>query len=57
MKKTDIIVTRAGASTLSEIIALKLPSIIIPSPYVTNNHQYKNLFCPHYLSFPVGQCL
>ena len=42
MKKTDIIVTRAGASTLSEIIALKIPSIIIPSPYVTNNHQYKN---------------
>jgi len=42
MKKADIIVTRAGASTLSEIIALKLPSIIIPSPYVTNNHQYKN---------------
>lgn len=42
MKRTDIIVTRAGASTLSEIIALKLPSIIIPSPYVPNNHQYKN---------------
>jgi len=42
MKKADIIVTRAGASTLSEIIALKVPSIIIPSPYVTNNHQYKN---------------
>lgn len=42
MKKTDIMVTRAGASTLSEIMALKIPSIIIPSPYVTNNHQYKN---------------
>lgn len=42
MKKTDIMVTRAGASTLSEIIALQIPSIIIPSPYVTNNHQYKN---------------
>ena len=42
MKKTDIMVTRAGASTLSEIIALKIPSIIIPSPYVPNNHQYKN---------------
>ena len=42
MKKTDIIVTRAGASTLSEIIALDLPSILIPSPYVPNNHQYKN---------------
>lgn len=42
MKKTDIIVTRAGASTLSEIIALNVPSILIPSPYVPNNHQYKN---------------
>lgn len=42
MKKTDLIVTRAGATTLSEIIALGLPSIIIPSPYVPDNHQYKN---------------
>lgn len=42
MKKTDIIVTRAGASTLSEIIALNIPSILIPSPYVPNNHQFKN---------------
>lgn len=42
MKRTDIMVTRAGASTLSEIIALQIPSIIIPSPYVPNNHQYKN---------------
>lgn len=42
MKRTDIMVTRAGASTLSEIIALEIPSIIIPSPYVPNNHQFKN---------------
>ena len=42
MKKTDLIVSRAGASTLSEIIALNIPSILIPSPYVPNNHQYKN---------------
>ncbi len=42
MKNTDVIVTRAGASTLSEIVALKIPSILIPSPYVPNNHQYKN---------------
>ena len=35
-------VTRAGASTLSEVIALKIPSILIPSPYVPNNHQFKN---------------
>lgn len=42
MKSTDLIVTRAGASTLSEVIALNIPSILIPSPYVPNNHQYKN---------------
>lgn len=42
MKVTDLMVTRAGASTMSEITALELPSIFVPSPYVTNNHQYKN---------------
>ena len=42
MKNCDLIITRAGASTLSEILALKKPSIIIPSPYVANNHQYYN---------------
>lgn len=42
MKKTDLMVSRAGASTMSEIMALGIPTIFIPSPYVTNNHQYKN---------------
>ncbi len=42
LKKTDLVITRAGASTLSEIISLKVPSILIPSPYVANNHQYVN---------------
>lgn len=42
MKKTDLIVTRAGASTIAEITAIGLPSIFIPSPYVTHNHQEKN---------------
>ena len=42
LKNTDLIVTRAGASTLSEIIALRVPSILIPSPYVPNNHQFIN---------------
>lgn len=42
MKKTDLMITRAGASTLSEIIALNIPSILIPSPFVPNNHQFKN---------------
>ena len=42
MKCTDVMVSRAGASTMSEIMALGIPTIFIPSPYVTNNHQYKN---------------
>ena len=42
MKITDLMVSRAGASTMSEIMALGIPTIFIPSPYVTNNHQYKN---------------
>ena len=42
MKITDLMVTRAGASTMSEITALGVPAIFIPSPYVANNHQYKN---------------
>lgn len=42
MKDAYLIITRAGASTISEILALKIPSILIPSPYVANNHQYYN---------------
>ena len=42
LKSTDLIISRAGASTISEITAIGLPSILVPSPYVTNNHQYKN---------------
>lgn len=42
MKNMDLVVSRAGASTMSEIISLNIPSILIPSPYVPNNHQYKN---------------
>ena len=42
MKNIDIIVSRAGASTLEEILVLGIPNILVPSPYVPNNHQYKN---------------
>ena len=42
LKNTDLIVSRAGASSIAEVTALKIPSILIPSPYVTHNHQYKN---------------
>ncbi len=42
LKKTDLVVSRAGASTIAEITALGVPSILVPSPYVTHNHQMKN---------------
>jgi UDP-N-acetylglucosamine--N-acetylmuramyl-(pentapeptide) pyrophosphoryl-undecaprenol N-acetylglucosamine transferase len=42
LKGIDLIVARSGATTLAEITALGLPSILIPSPYVTANHQEKN---------------
>ncbi len=42
MKSADLIISRAGASTISEILATNIPSILIPSPYVPNNHQYYN---------------
>ena len=42
LKDTDLLVSRAGASTIAEITAIGLPAILVPSPYVTNNHQYKN---------------
>lgn len=42
LKEVDLVIARAGATSLAEITALGLPSILIPSPYVTNNHQYKN---------------
>lgn len=38
----DLVVSRAGATTLAEITSLGIPSILVPSPYVTNNHQEKN---------------
>ena len=42
MKDADLMISRAGASTISEITGIGLPSILVPSPYVTHNHQYLN---------------
>ncbi len=42
LSASDVVVCRAGASSLSEIQALGKPSILIPSPNVTENHQYHN---------------
>lgn len=41
-KDVDVMVSRSGATTISEIISYKVKTIFIPSPYVTDNHQYKN---------------
>ena len=38
----DLVINRAGAMTISELAHLRKPSILIPSPNVTDNHQYKN---------------
>ena len=42
MAAADLVICRAGAMTLSEVAMLGKPSILIPSPNVTDNHQYKN---------------
>ncbi len=38
----DLAITRAGAMTVSELCAIKKPSVLVPSPNVTANHQDKN---------------
>ncbi len=42
MAAADLVVSRCGAMTLSELPAMHKPSILIPSPYVAENHQYHN---------------
>ena len=42
MAAADLMICRAGASTLNEVAASAVPAIIVPSPNVTDNHQEKN---------------
>lgn len=42
MRAADLVLCRAGASTLGELTAVGKPAVIIPSPYVTGDHQTKN---------------
>lgn len=42
MSAADVVMSRAGASTIAEIAAIARPSILVPSPNVTANHQEKN---------------
>lgn len=42
MAAADLVICRAGAITLGELACCGKPSILIPSPYVAENHQYHN---------------
>ena len=42
MAAADLVLCRAGASTLAELTYLGKPAVLVPSPNVTNNHQERN---------------
>lgn len=42
MAAADVVICRAGAMTISELALMKKACVMIPSPNVTDNHQYKN---------------
>jgi UDP-N-acetylglucosamine--N-acetylmuramyl-(pentapeptide) pyrophosphoryl-undecaprenol N-acetylglucosamine transferase len=42
LAEADVVLSRAGASAIAELIALNKPSILIPLPTVSDNHQYHN---------------
>ena len=42
IKKTDLCLTRAGASTLAELSVLNIPFIAVPLPTSIDNHQFEN---------------
>ena len=39
---SDVVVSRAGATTIAEVTALGIPSILVPYPFATANHQETN---------------
>ena len=42
LSAADLVICRAGASTLAELSSIGKPALIVPSPNVTNNHQERN---------------
>ena len=42
MSASDLIISRAGAGTIAELIRSRVPSILIPYPYAADNHQEAN---------------
>ena len=47
MAAADLVISRAGAMTISELALMKKAAILIPSPFVAENHQYKNAMALH----------
>ena len=42
LNKAKIVISRAGANTIFELLALKKPAILIPIPWASENEQEKN---------------
>lgn len=42
LKAASLVICRAGASTIAEVVSLGIPAILVPSPNVVSNHQYQN---------------
>ncbi|HHT9126456.1 MAG TPA: undecaprenyldiphospho-muramoylpentapeptide beta-N-acetylglucosaminyltransferase [Candidatus Brocadiia bacterium] len=38
----DLVICRAGATTIAEVTAVGIPAVFVPYPYATDNHQYWN---------------
>jgi len=51
MKKTDLCITRAGASTLAELNFTEIPYLAIPLPSAKDNHQFENAYFYNKLGF------
>ncbi|MBQ9780689.1 MAG: UDP-N-acetylglucosamine--N-acetylmuramyl-(pentapeptide) pyrophosphoryl-undecaprenol N-acetylglucosamine transferase [Clostridia bacterium] len=47
MAAADLVVSRAGAMSISELALMKKAAVLVPSPYVADNHQYKNAMALH----------
>ena len=42
LSKSNLVISRSGSSTVNEIIYYCIPSILIPYPHASDNHQYYN---------------
>lgn len=55
MAAADVVISRAGAMSISELALMKKAAVLIPSPYVADNHQLKNAMALH--SKGAGLCV